>query len=256
MLDHITPVLLTFNEEPNIGRTLARLGWAKDIVVVDSGSTDGTLAILAKNPNVRVFERRFDTHANQWRFATGETQISTNWILRLDADYHVTDALIEELASLDPNGAVNGYKIAFDYAVYARELRSALYPPNTILLRKGHFLVRDKGHTETWHVEGPVLTLRARIIHDDWKPVAQWLIAQGRYQKLQFDMLHTGEKSVSNWMRMRPPLMPLILFMHCLFGKGMILSGRAGLFYALQRLVVESILALLVLEEKLRQRVR
>ena len=70
MLDNITPVLLTFNEEPNIARTLAHLAWAKDIVVVDSGSTDGTLPTLANFPNVRVFDRRFDSHANQWRFAT------------------------------------------------------------------------------------------------------------------------------------------------------------------------------------------
>jgi hypothetical protein len=48
--------------------------------------------------------------------------------------------------------------------------------------------------------------------------------------------------------------MPIMLFLYCLFGKGMILSGRAGMFYALQRPVAESILALLVLEEKLRQR--
>jgi glycosyltransferase involved in cell wall biosynthesis len=254
MLDHITPVLLTFNEEPNIARTLAHLAWAKDIVVVDSGSTDGTLPTLANFPNVRVFDRRFDSHANQWRFATEETQIITNWILRLDADYQVTDALIMELAGLDPNAPVNGYSISFDYAVYSRKLRSALYPANTILLRRGQFSIRDKGHTETWHVDGPVETLSARIIHDDWKPVAQWLIAQGRYQNLQLEMLHTGERSVSGWLRMRPPLMPIILFLYCLFGKGMILSGRAGMFYALQRLVVESILALLVLEEKLRQR--
>ena len=73
MLNHITPVLLTYNEEANIGRTLSHIAWAKDIVVVDSGSTDGTLAVLAKFPNVRVFNRRFDTHANQWRYAVEET---------------------------------------------------------------------------------------------------------------------------------------------------------------------------------------
>ena len=58
MLDHITPVLLTYNEEQNIGRTLSRLKWAKDVVVVDSGSTDRTLTIIAAYPNVRVFKRR------------------------------------------------------------------------------------------------------------------------------------------------------------------------------------------------------
>lgn len=69
MLDHITPVLLTHNEEQNIGRTLSRLSWARDVVVVDSGSTDGTLNLLKVYPNVRVFNRRFDTDANQWRYA-------------------------------------------------------------------------------------------------------------------------------------------------------------------------------------------
>ena len=91
MLDHITPVLLTYNEEQNVSRTLSRLAWAKDIVVVDSNSTDGTLAALRKFSNVRVFNRRFDSHAGQWRYAVEDTQITTDWILRLDADYQVSD---------------------------------------------------------------------------------------------------------------------------------------------------------------------
>src|SRR5437870_54166 len=75
MLDQITPVLLTYNEELNISRTLSRIGWAKDIVVVDSGSTDGTLEMLAKFSNVRIFKRSFDTHASQWRYAIEQTGI-------------------------------------------------------------------------------------------------------------------------------------------------------------------------------------
>jgi glycosyltransferase involved in cell wall biosynthesis len=76
MLDHITPVLLTYNEEQNVSRTLSRLAWAKDIVVVDSNSIDGTLAALRKFSNVRVFNRRFDSHAGQWRYAVEDTQIT------------------------------------------------------------------------------------------------------------------------------------------------------------------------------------
>src|SRR5262245_55419490 len=102
MLDHITPVLLTCNEEQNIARTLSHLAWAKDIVVVDSGSTDRTLGILANFSNVRVFNRNFDSHADQWRYAVEETQIATDWILRLDADYQVGDTLVAEIAALDP----------------------------------------------------------------------------------------------------------------------------------------------------------
>ena len=90
MFHAITPVLLTFNERPNIGRTLSHLDWADEIVVVDSGSNDGTLDVLRQNPKVRVYERKFDTHAGQWRYAITETNISTPWILRLDADYQIS----------------------------------------------------------------------------------------------------------------------------------------------------------------------
>ena len=85
----------------------------------------------------------------------------------LDADYEVIDALKVELSRLDDDAAVDGYRIAFDYAIFGQRLLSSLYPPNTILLRKGRFSVEDKGHTETWAVQGRVKDLRARITHDD-----------------------------------------------------------------------------------------
>ena len=83
MIQQVTPLILTFNEAPNIARTLDRLSWAGDVVVVDSFSTDETGAILARFPNVRVFQRAFDTHAQQWNFALGETGIATPWIVAL-----------------------------------------------------------------------------------------------------------------------------------------------------------------------------
>ena len=55
MLSRITPVILTLNESANISRVLDGLTWAKDIVIVDSGSQDGTREIAARYPNTRVF---------------------------------------------------------------------------------------------------------------------------------------------------------------------------------------------------------
>ena len=61
----------------------------------------------------------------------------------------------------------------------------------------------------------------------------------------------------SGWkrrLRLMPPLTPIAVFFYTLFGKGLILDGRAGLFYALERTCAEMILSLLVLEERLRDR--
>lgn len=252
MLDHITPVVLTYNEEPNIARTLSHLGWARDVIVVDSGSSDDTIAMLARFSNVRVFDRPFDTPANQWRYAVMDTGIATPWILRLDADYQLTDELIQELRQLDPGAPVSAYRIAFDYAIFSQRLRSSLYPPNTILLRRDRFKVWDNGHTESWAVEGPIGTLRARVTHDDWKATDFWMTAQGRYMRRELEKLATRRSRLRDWLRFRPPLMPFAVFLYCLFGKGLILNGRAGLFYALQRMIAEAALSLMVLEARLR----
>jgi len=254
MLNRITPVLLTYNEEPNIARTLSHLEWAKDIVVVDSGSTDETLSILKKFPNVRVFTRGFDSHANQWHYATHDTQISTDWILRLDADYQVGDTLVTELSRLDLDAPISAYRIGFKYAIFSSELLSSLYPANTILLRRDCFVLWDKGHTEAWEVKGPIATLNSPIIHDDWKPSGQWVIAQVRYMQRELDSLRIKKSGLVRWLRLRPPLMPFLVFFYCLFGKGLLLNGRAGVFYALQRMVAEAVLSLMVLEQKLRAR--
>jgi glycosyltransferase involved in cell wall biosynthesis len=252
MLDHVTPVLLTYNEIQNISRTLSHLAWAKDIVVVDSGSTDGTLAVLASCPNVRVFERTFDTHANQWRYAVEETEIATTWILRLDADYQVSDELVAEIQALDPNAPISAYRISFDYAIFSHKLRSSLYPANTVLLRKGSFAVRDKGHTEVWDVNGRITNLGAVIIHDDWKSTDQWLLSQTRYMQRELGFLKTNKPGLAGWLRLRPPLMPIAVFFYCLFGKGLLFNGRAGISYALQRMVAEGTLSLMILEQRLR----
>jgi glycosyltransferase involved in cell wall biosynthesis len=251
MLERITPVLLTYNEQANVSRTLSRLKWAKDIVVVDSGSTDRTRAILAEFSNVRVYTRAFDTHASQWKYAVEETQIATDWILRLDADYQLTNAFIGELAQLDPKALVNAYRVKFDYAIFSRKLRSSLYPSNTVLLRRGHFSVSDRGHTEAWTVAGPVGRLRSRIIHDDWKPTRQWVAGQVRYMERELQWLKIGGRGRARWLRLKPPLMPIAAFLYCLFGKGLIFSGRAGIFYALQRMVAEGVLSLMILEQNL-----
>ncbi len=80
-LAEVTPVVLSYNEEANIGRCLEQLSWARRVVLVDSKSTDKTLSLAESFGNVDVFERSFDDHASQWNF--GLKQVQTPWVLSL-----------------------------------------------------------------------------------------------------------------------------------------------------------------------------
>lgn len=249
MLDHITPVILTMNEAPNIERALAALAWAHEIIVVDSGSTDETLAILARHANVRVMNRVFDNHWNQWRFAVEETGVATDWILRLDADYALTDALITELRGLQPPADTAAYRIAFDYAIWGRVLPGSLYPANSVLFRRGQMAIVPRGHTEGWEPAGDIISLKGRIIHDDRKPLRTFIASQVRYMRHEARAVMDGKPGLAAWLRRHPPLMPIATFFYCLFGKGLIFAGRAGLYYTLQRTVAETILAMTIIEQ-------
>jgi hypothetical protein len=122
-------------------------------------------------------------------------------------------------------------------------------------MRQGRFKVWDNGHTESWTVEGPTKTLQARVTHDDWKATDVWMSAQGRYMRRELERLTDRSSRWRDRLRLWPPLMPFVVFLYCLFGKGLILDGRAGLFYALQRMIAEAALSLMVLEARLRARI-
>lgn len=250
MFDLITPVILTFNEEPNIRRCLDRLTWASEIVIVDSKSTDRTREIANGFPQVRWFERAFDTHADQWNYAIHDTGIATEWVLRLDCDYMLTDELIEEIKGLLPESAVGGFLGSFDYAIYGRRLIASFYPPKPILFRHAAARARDRGHTEVWEVDGELRSLRHKIVNDDRKAQDRWLAAQLRYQKLESDTLDNS-RTLKSRLRRIPPVFPVAVFIYCLFVRGLILNGRAGILYSLQRFIAEAIMALYYLESRI-----
>src|ERR1051325_5204028 len=189
MLDQITPLVLTYNEAPNIARALTSLSWAKDIVLVDSLSNDDTLEIAAAFPNVRIFQRPFDNHRNQWEFGLKETGITTPWVLALDADYVLSDELIDELKPLNPEAATSGYRANFVYCINGKKLQSGIYPPVTVLYRRAAASYIQDGHTQRVALEGTVKNLRSTIFHDDRKSLKRWFHSQARYTELEAQKL-------------------------------------------------------------------
>lgn len=253
MLDQITPFILTLDEEANIERVLSRLKWARDVVVVDSGSTDATRSLLARFPNVRCVEHKFVSHAAQWNYALTDTGIRTDWVLALDADYVLTEGFEEELRKLSPRSDVAGYRAAFRYCINGKPLRGTLYPPVTVLYRRARGRYVQDGHTQRLEATGKIEALQALILHDDRKPLSRWVAAQVRYARLEADHLHGRSWRQLGWpdrLRTLHVVMPPLAFVYCLTVRGGILDGWPGLYYALQRTAAEAMLSLMLMKRR------
>src|ERR1044071_5035976 len=238
MLDQITPLILTYNEAPNIARALATLSWAKEIVVVDSFSDDETVAIAKSFANVRVVQRVFDNHRNQWEFGLKETGITTPWVLALDADYALSNEVIAELESLQPDESTAGYRAPFIYCTNGKRLRSGIYPPVTVLYRRDAATYVQDGHTQRVAVDGAIEDLRAPMLHDDRKSFKRWFNSQAKYTELEAQKLLASDSAslgLPDRLRRWRVIVPPAMLVYCLVVRGGILDGWAGLYYAFQR---------------------
>ena len=97
----ISATIITFNEERNIARVMESLRCCDEIVVVDSGSTDRTVEIAEKF-GARVVESPWRGYAGQKNYASG--QCENDWVLSLDADESLSEALEGEIWQIKKNG--------------------------------------------------------------------------------------------------------------------------------------------------------
>lgn len=249
----ISALVLTFDEAANIERSLARLGFADEIVVLDSGSRDGTPELARRFPRVRVEQRPFDDHARQWN--AGVARCRNDWILALDADYVLSAELERELADWTP-GPAAAYFARFRYRIHGRPLRASLYPPRAVLFDRRRCRYVADGHTQTLAVDGPTDWLTGAIDHDDRKPLSRWLWAQDRYAALEVEKLlstPSPELRLPDRLRRRIWVAPWLVPLYVLIVRGLWRDGCAGWHYALQRAIAEAILSLKLIEARWRR---
>ena len=248
MLD-IEALVLTYNERENIARTLRRLDWLSRVVVVDSFSTDGTVELARAYANVTVVQRAFDSFADQCNF--GLEQIGQPWVLSLDADYELEEALISEIKALHPNAQTSGYRAGFRFCVWGKALRSTVYPPRTILYRREAAVYKNDGHGHRVQIShGSVKNLRGLVRHDDRKPLSRWLASQDCYMLIEAPHLlgeSSGRLKGQDRLRRRGTWAVAGMFVYLLFGKRLILDGWPGWYYVLQRTLAEAMLALRII---------
>jgi len=171
----ISCVIITFNEEENLYRSLESVSWCDEIIIVDSGSTDKTLDIC-KEFSCKIYHNEFNGYGEQKRFAVSKA--SNDWVLNIDADEIVTGELKNEIENinLSDNSEVKGFFIPrsliylgkqFKYGRESKEYYLRLFNKNfgNFSSVKVHEKVELKGITQK---------LKGRLLHYSYKNIDQY----------------------------------------------------------------------------------
>lgn len=250
----ISVVILTLNEATNLPRCLASVAWSDDVVVLDSGSTDDSIAI-AERLGARTMLRPFDSFAGQRNHAMEHAAFRHPWVLHLDADEVVTHALREELRAIAAatDAAYPVYRVPSKIIFMGRWLKYAgMYPAYQVRFGRADALrFIDHGHGQREvQPPGQVGTLLHPLDHYNFsKGVGDWFTRHLRYaerearqilderaQPLRMgDMLSidaTIRRRGLKRMAARMPLRPTLRFVYSYVFRRGFLDGLAGLQYA------------------------
>jgi glycosyltransferase involved in cell wall biosynthesis len=227
----ISACVITYNEADRLPDCLASLAFCDEIVVVDSGSTDGTRE-LAQAAGARVLVRPFDGFRSQKQFAV--EQASHDWILSLDADERIGDALRTSIEAARDRGfdAVAGYRFARLSEYFGRFLRHGnAYPDRKLRLfdrRRGGWRGEREIH-ETATVDGPVETLRGDLLHLPFRSFEHQLAKSRQYAQMMAEHAHARGKRAT---LAKLALGPAWRFWRGYVLRGGFLDGWPGLVYA------------------------
>lgn len=234
MSPRLSACIITFNEADRLADCLASLAFCDEIIVVDSGSTDATVAI-ARQAGARVFERPFEGFRSQKQFAI--EQATHDWVLCLDADERVDETLRASILSEQALGFEHaaGYRFARLNNYFGRFLRHGnAYPDRVLRLfdrRRGGWRGTREVH-EAASVDGPVRTLRGDLLHFPYRSLEQQLAKTQRYARMMAE--HDFKRG------RRASLVGLVLSPAWRFWRGYLLragflDGWHGLVYAYVR---------------------
>lgn len=228
----LSACVITLNEADRIEACLASLAFCDDIVVVDSGSGDGTRELAAAR-RARVLERAFDGYRTQKDFAVRSAL--HDWVLCLDADERVTPELRTAIEAARDSGfgGAAGYRFARRTEYFGAFLRHGnAYPDRVLRLfdrRRGGWR-GDREIHEHASVDGPVKILPGDLEHHAYRSFADQTARLDRYARLMARHLHgTGRRArVANLIGN-----PLWRFLRGYVLRAGFLDGWRGLVYAL-----------------------
>jgi glycosyltransferase involved in cell wall biosynthesis len=248
-------IILTFNEEANLAAALDSVkGWAAEVFVVDSYSTDRTVDIALERAadGVRVVQHRFKNYSDQWNWALSHLPIRQPWVMKLDADERATEAFRREVdvrlfnAQPEEDAFIVNWRMIF----MGRWLKWGGYYPNgnIRLWRHGKGRFGNKEVNEHLLVDGKVGAITAPIDHCDYKSLGNWIDRHNRYSAMETRSHVAGNLTGETlprffgtpvqrrmWLRKlfyRLPGRPLLYFLYRYFLRLGLLDGRVGFRYS------------------------
>jgi len=238
----ISVAIVAMDEEANIGRTLASVCWADEIVLVDSGSKDRTCEV-AREHGARVVVEPWRGYVAQKQYAI--ELCTKDWVLLLDADEEVSRGLAEEIriAIISPNAA-SGYELPRKNLFLGRWIRhGGFYPdPKLRLFRRGQGFVTGHDPHDRCELkpEAPQETRQFKnaLVHYTYPTLTLYLNHMNRYSSLGAELaIAKGHRSFN---LVNIVLRPLATFVYNYFIRLGFLDGREGLLLHLYHAVYVS----------------
>ena len=257
----ISVLILTKNEEQDLGRCLESLQWCHDIYVFDSFSTDNTTKI-AIDAGVQVVQRIFDGYASQRNAALETLSFKNEWILILDADEIIPDELVLKMkdAIISASTLINGFRIRRRDYLFNTWLKHAQISPYYIrLIKKGkaHY---HREINEVLQVQGGVQDIDGYFNHYPFsKGIKHWIDKHNIYSSMEAEQ-YIKEKQTKNKFSLQQamfskdfnerryhlkgiyykfPGRPLIKWLYMIFIRLSFLDGVAGITYATLQSIYE-----------------
>ncbi len=255
----LSVLIPTKNESRNLPACLDSVAWADERVVLDSYSTDNTIAIAASK-GARVVQREFDNFSSHKNWALREIEFKNPWLFILDADERVTPELRDEIEQLFVNQPKHeGYYIPRLIRWCGRPLRrGGRYPDyNLRLFKLGSGFYEQRLVHEHLVLKGSAGYLENPIDHDDDKGIERYFDRHNHYSSLEaMEVLNSQSQSgdlTANLFRNGPqrrralklwayrylPARPLFVFVFMYIFKLGFLDGRAGFESAVLRAIYE-----------------
>jgi glycosyltransferase involved in cell wall biosynthesis len=221
--------MITLNNGATIERALKSVaGWADDVVVVDSHSTDGAIEIIEKNIGT-VFQ--YDTSSQREKYQYAQDHCKNRWVLFIDADEWLTDEFKEEVEKVISSGSASDGYIAHRRNIYlGREIKyGGWYPDREIRLYR-----KDKGgwqggiHAKV-HVDGKIGTLKNYYMHTPYADTAHQIRTIDRYATAFAEDLFQSQRRFHLFNLLARPIYRF--FRDYIFKKGF-LDGIPGIIIA------------------------